>query len=477
MKSLRSRLVTIILAVLTLVLGIGGWAAHSLVGKKLFEQFDRGLSERAATLTAFVDKDEGEIEADWLTEGMAHPPGHRPGEEFIQIWNGAGEVVTASQELGGTPLPRPGGGSLEAPALKFINLPGGKRGRAASATFITAVDEDEIEENVAAGFDIQSESVTITVARIDTVTPMLASLSKLFVLVWLAASLAGGLLIWLNVRSTLRPLDSLRRQIGELRDGSRGGGVELENPPSELAPVTAELNRLIAKLEGAIVRERSLTSNVAHELRTPIAGLLSTLEVTLSRQREAAEYREASEDSFEIAKRMHWLVNNLLSMTRIEAGTVEVHNHIVELQPSLQEWWAAFQQRAGDKDIGVEWHIAPGARVETDPDFLRVVVTNLYDNAVSYTPRGGSITVSADAGGRIAIGNDAVDLSPGDAAKVFEPFWREDESRGDVGKHAGLGLSLCQKIVKLLGGNIRAAVPETGKRFEMTVELDGGVRT
>jgi signal transduction histidine kinase len=273
------------------------------------------------------------------------------------------------------------------------------------------------------------------------------------------------------VRRGVRPLDQLKAEIGNLEEGSSGQRIELRQPPPELEPVIQELNRLLERVEKALARERALTSNVAHELRTPIAGLLSTLEVTLNRLRSPEEYRESAGECFEIAKRMHWLVNNLLSMTRIEAGNVELQNQDLRIEKALTDWWRPFQTRAAERGLRVDWKIDPGTRIKTDPEFFRVVVTNLFDNAVSYAPEGGTIRVEAHSDGAISVANPASRLNADMIEHAFDPFWRNTDERDGQVTHAGLGLDLCRKIIELLGGRISAQIKEPGSLFVVRVEM------
>jgi signal transduction histidine kinase len=172
-----------------------------------------------------------------------------------------------------------------------------------------------------------------------------------------------------------------------------------------------------------------------------------------------------------MAKRLHWLVNNLLSITRIEAGNVRLQRRPLALREALLEWWRPFASRAEECGLRVEWAIEPGATLTTDPEFLRVVVTNLFDNAVSYTPAAGTIRIEAGAQGNICVANKAVDLSAAVLERVFDPFWRNSAAREGEGAHAGLGLSLCKKITELLGGRISARVKESESVFVVHLEM------
>jgi two-component system heavy metal sensor histidine kinase CusS len=244
----------------------------------------------------------------------------------------------------------------------------------------------------------------------------------------------------------------------------------LADQPTELEPVIRELNGLLERIEKTLLRERTLTSNVAHELRTPISGLLCTLEVTLNRLRSPQEYYESATECFEIAKRLNWLVNNLLSVARIETGNVPLQMDELTLGDSLMEWWRPFAARASERGLRVDWAIDRSATITTDTEFFRVIITNLFDNAVSYAPEGGMVRVEAHSDGGLSVTNNAVALTDDMVQHVFDPFWRRSESRDGEVAHAGLGLSLSRKIMDLLGGRISAQIKQPGNWFVVRLE-------
>ena len=473
MDSLRGRLIAGSLCGITLLLGGGGTVAYLRIKERLYAEFNRSLVQRGLSFTDFVEVDKGKIDVKRLDK-VPFPPGHVNGADYLHMCVKDGETLVAVGDWMTVPLPR-FGGSMEAPEVREVALPHGKQGRAVGIEFHARVDLTKLEkaERMARGETLEPKGPLIQVvfAKVDTVAPTLAGIKRLLLGLWAGCALLGGICIWFVVRRSLLPLDQLRTQIGALRDTVSGQRIALHRPPTELQPVTSELNRLLERVEAALVRERNLTSNVAHELRTPIAGILSTLEVALSRARPAEEYRESTAECLEMAKRMHWLVNNLLSITRLERGNVQLQRHSVVIEDTLPEWWKPFTASAEGRGIRVAWKLEPGAKLQTDPEFLRVVVANLFDNAVCYTPNGGTIRIEADAAGNISVANQSVDLRRDSVEHVFDPFWRNTESREDVGTHAGLGLSLCKKIVELLGGRISARVKESDGLFVVRVEL------
>ena len=137
----------------------------------------------------------------------------------------------------------------------------------------------------------------------------------------------------------------------------------------------------------------------------------------------------------------------------------------------LPEWWLPFAARAELRGIQVNWELVPGTKLQTDPDFLRVVVANLFDNAVSYTPPGGIVRIKANARGHISVANHAAGVKAAIVQHVFDPFWRNSQAREQAEHHAGLGLDLCKRIMVLLGGRISAHVQEQEGMFEIRVEM------
>jgi len=479
MHSLRWKLIVGILSGLTVLLGVGGAFTYFAVKKQLYSEFDRSLVQRTVLLASMIEPDAGAVKIEWLENGTS-PPGHQPGVDYFSVWTKeSADPLAASLDLEPGGLPR-FGGSFTDPELRNVVLPGGRPARCVGIEFEVERglrnedDAGETRSSAPAGDAAAQASPTIVqvvIAKVDTVAPTLAAIRRPLIGLWAGCTAFGGVIIWMVVRQSLQPLDQLKAQIGRLQEAASGQRIALPHQPAELEPVTQELNRLLERVEKVLVRERTLTSSVAHELRTPIAGLLTTLEVTLNRLRSPEEYRESSEECFEIAKRMNWLVNNLLSITRIEAGNVQLQNHDVLIGDVLMEWWKPFESRAAERGLRVDWQIDPAARIETDPEFFRVVVTNLFDNAVSYTPEGGTIRVVAKSDGDISVANPANGLNVEIIKHAFDPFWRYTGSPDGQVAHAGLGLNLCRKIIELLGGRISAQIQEPESLFVVRLEM------
>jgi two-component system heavy metal sensor histidine kinase CusS len=243
-------------------------------------------------------------------------------------------------------------------------------------------------------------------------------------------------------------------------------------------PVVTRLNELLARIESAFGREKAFTADVAHELRTPISGLEAALEVCASRDRTGDEYRQVVSRCRATVEQMHRLVEQLLLLARAESGQVVMEMRWVGLNELLKDCWDAVGERALERALRLEWEVPAACEVRTDRGLLMVVVQNLFDNAVSYADEGGAVRVQwieMDAGAVLRVSNTGCTLGEAEVAKVFERFWRDDAARSGTGRHAGLGLSLCRKIMALLGGEAMARVREGGV-FEVEVTFEGAHR-
>jgi signal transduction histidine kinase len=166
------------------------------------------------------------------------------------------------------------------------------------------------------------------------------------------------------------------------------------------------------------------------------------------------------------------IVETLLALARLESGAAAVDREIIDVSMLLEQVWQPFQPIAVQRRVEVEWDVERGTLLNTDANQFRVLLTNLFDNAISYVDGGGQVRVRAavsPAGLEIRIENTGCRLASDQASLVFERFWRGDASRGETGRHAGLGLALCQRIAVLQQASIEARV-EAG-RFVVSVQF------
>ena len=390
-RSIQGYLVVRTIGAAALVLALVGSGLYLLVRASLRAEFDFALTGKLRALAALVEEDQGRIELELGASAMPEfEPRDRP--EYFELWHGDGGMIQRSPSLQGRDLPheRAEPGQV---VCRALTLPDGRPGRLAALTFGPRRGNED--EQTRAAPSPSGNAVTLGVAR-DTAELDQTLLRLAVLLACVGAGAVGvqaAVLAWL-VRRGLRPVHALARRIGELDEAGLEARVVLDSAPAELQPVVQRLNDLLEKLEVAFARERSFSADVAHELRTPLAGLRATFEVTLSQPRPADEYRTALNRSLEIAKQIHAMVENLLILARLEAGQVALRPEPFDLTKLLRLSWEPVAERALGRKLSVRWRLPITLTVRTDRARLHQVLTNLLDNAVAHADAGGRIEVA-----------------------------------------------------------------------------------
>jgi len=299
----------------------------------------------------------------------------------------------------------------------------------------------------------------------------LARLRWLLIVVFLAAVIASVAVMALAIRQGLVPVGELAASIEKVGVADLSERIAANGTPRELLPVVDRLNDLLARLDLAVTRERSFSADVAHELRTPLAGLETTLEVCASRDRNAVAYQQVVQSCLNITRGMKLMVNNLLLLARAESRQLAPAAESVDLEKLINDCWSHFAAKAQERGLSVEFDV-PQTQITTDPNLLRIIFNNLFDNAVVYCEDRGTINVRTAAHDDItdvSITNTAPHIPPEKLAHIFDRFWRDDAARSAAGLHCGLGLTLCCRITTLLGGAINAS--SVNDAFTITLKL------
>jgi signal transduction histidine kinase len=271
-------------------------------------------------------------------------------------------------------------------------------------------------------------------------------------LAWpLAAALpALALAVWLGVGSGLRPLRELRDQLARRCPGDLSR-LESARAPREIEPLVAELNRLFGGIEAALQRERRLTADAAHELRTPLA-VLSTHAQVARRATEVAARDEALDALVAGAERAARLIEQMLTLARLESGQPEGAARRVDLRSIAREELADLAPRALQKELDIALEEGPAVNVVAHGGLLAVLMRNLLDNAVRYTPAGGRVRVAVHPPGVLEVRDSGPGVPAAELPRLGERFHRL-APQGEAG--SGLGLSIVLRIAELDGASVR----------------------
>ncbi len=465
MRTLRSRLWIRTGLAVSAVLLISGVLLYALIADAQRGAFDAALAGSARSLAAMMEQEGDKLEIEFDEAGL---PEFTPSEhaEFYQVWLGDGRVRARSPSLQSGDLERVEG-ALDEPVFKSAALPDGRAGRLVGIRFTPRQEHDQ--DRPAAPM-----TVTMVIARATAeLDATLGTLRWIMIVVGVIAVVVCVGALDYSVRRGLKPVGELAGQIGGIGASALGTRIEAAGVPGELLPVVDRLNDLLARLESAFTRERRFSADVAHELRTPLAGVRSMLEVALSKQRDPDAYRDAMASCLGVNQQMQQMMESLLRLARADANQLELDRRPVDLAAVIRECWTPLDARAKARRLAVTWSVQEPCGLESDPGSLGLILQNLLTNAVDYTDEGGSVAVeSAANNGRVVVTvrNTGSTLSPGEAERVFDRFWRQDASRHATGEHCGLGLSLCKTLVEKLGGSIAASATEDGT-FAVRVAL------
>lgn len=312
------------------------------------------------------------------------------------------------------------------------------------------------------GRDLGAINTKLSLFEIDR---QIASIRKrVIVAIIFVPSIALIAMFWI-VRRGLMPLNRIARKTGELGPEDLTYRFPVQGLPMELRPICARLNDLFERLQAAFDRERRFSANVAHELRTPITVLRTLCEVWLEYgedEERRQDTRKILQDTLEIAEQMEHLVTALLALVRSESGQCRLSLEKLDLAGSVREAWASFGESAREKNLSCTLDLPKAVPVETDRELIGAILTNLFSNAVAYSPDRGSVRCvleRRDSGFQLDLENSTTDLEAGDLTHLTEPFWRKDPARTDGG-HGGLGLALVSAYAGLLKLSFEVDLPQ-----------------
>ena len=301
-----------------------------------------------------------------------------------------------------------------------------------------------------------------------TEEPVRSALSTLLVIFMLAlpaglvlAALGGSVM----ARRLLRPVDLMAARAEKISAENLSSRLPVEDPRDEFGRMAGVINRMLSRLEEAFERLRRFTADASHELRTPLAAIQSVGEVALQEDLDAAAYRDRIGSMLEEVSRLSRLVDSLLTLTRADAGALDVRRKEIDAARLVAQAVEDMRPLAEEKRQNLTVSAEGPVLVRADEATVRLALVNLLDNAIKYTPPAGAIV----AGVRIHDGEaliEVTDSGPGipieHADRIFDRFYRVDQSRTGQAGGAGLGLAIAKWAVEANGGRIELESREAG---------------
>jgi two-component system OmpR family sensor kinase len=288
--------------------------------------------------------------------------------------------------------------------------------------------------------------------------------------VFLVVAAAGGLVL---VRNSLRPLREITQQAERISSENLSQRLPVARTGDEVERLALSLNRMIERLEESIQHISRFSADVSHELRTPLTILRGELETMAQQRSRDAESLEMIGNSLEEIDRLARIVDQLLIISRLDAGQAGMEREQVNLAELATSTAEQMRLLADEKKIAIHFSLEPTVNVAGDRLRLKQVLVNLLDNAIKYTAETGTIEliVREESGrARLGVADNGIGIASAEQPYVFDRFYRTDKARARATGGAGLGLSIVKAIVVAHEGRV-SVVSIEGKGTTLWVEL------
>lgn len=453
--SIRWRLTLWNTLALAVVLACFASLVYAMLQHALYEQTDRVLKAGLALL-----RGDPRVEADpdtrlryWLEEFKEHQ------NLFAVVYLPDGTLQARTTELAEVSVPRP---------------PAGAGDRWVYDERLPAIGRQRVmAERMRLG---GREFVVVLLAPLEAVDRELAEVRSVLLAAGpVALLLAGGLAYWL-ARKALAPMEGLRRSTDAVTADRLDQRLPVPNPHDELGRLTRTINAMIARLERSFAEVRRFTADASHELRTPLTALRTEIEVALSKPMSLEDHRVLLGNVLEELGRMSRLTDQLLTLSRRDAGVEQLAPVPVDLHSLVSGVVDALAPLADARGVRLRLDTEGPVPVLGDEGRLRQVFINLLDNALKYTPEHGTVTVRVGrrgTDGTVIVADTGIGIPPEHLPHVFARFYRVDRARSRAEGGTGLGLSIARSIVAAHGGSIDLeSKPGTGTTCTVTLPAD-----
>ena len=297
---------------------------------------------------------------------------------------------------------------------------------------------------------------------------------------WLAIALGiilTGLFGWLAARRGLAPVRDMASVAQSITASRLDDRLALDTLPTELVVLATSFNDMLSRLQDSFRRLSEFSSDLAHELRTPITNLMTQTQVSLSRSRSAGEYREVLYSSVEEYDRLARMVTDMLFLAKADNGLIVPRSETVDLAVAVRELFEFFDALAEDR--GVSLRVTGEGTVCGERLMIRRAISNLLSNAINHTQHGGCVDVRiehSEAGEvRLSVENLGDTIPAEQLPRLFDRFYRVDPSRQRSTEGTGLGLAITKSIVAAHKGIVRGFSANGITRFEMIFSAMGTV--
>ncbi len=437
---IRIRL-ALLFATATLVLvSVSGTVFIRSLNHGLETSLDSGLRSRADTLVQHVKDAQAGI--DFQDPGATHLLS--PRDSVAQVLDPAGRVVESSEEAGRLPLVNR---SILRAAHTAANFSDVTLGSEHYRVLTTSVRRSDGLWTVAVASSL--EAANDAVERVKTGLLVGGSV----------AVLLAAIGAWYLASAALRPVERMRRKAAEISEHDATSRLPMPGTRDEIASLASTMNELLARLQGALVRQRAFVADAGHELRTPLAVLRTELELADRPNRSRDDLIDAIRNAALETDRLARLAEALLFLARADDGHRGLPPDIEPLLPILERSAEAFTGRAAARNVVVRITGDRTLMAPLDEHRIRQAVDNLVENALRFAPSGSEVRIDAIRKGSelvITVSDSGSGFPSAFLPYAFERFRRADEARARSDGGSGLGLAIVQAVASGHGGTASA---------------------
>lgn len=458
MRSIRNSITLFTLLSVIVTLLTGQIFVDRIISIRLEQQFDDVLEAKARALVTLTKSTGDEIELDFADEFMTEFE-TSVDVEYFEVFLEDGTLLERSRSFEGYGESS-FNGQEEGIRNRNIVLPDGRGGRQISIKFIPQIQDKEARERYP---EERREKVIIRVSRErESLNQILLQLHTLIIGMGLVIVISIMLGVTRAINKGLQPLVRIKDEISQISPQSIDRRLNTDNQPVELEPIATQFNLVLAEMEKALMRERQFSSDVAHELRTPVSEIRSLAEVGL-RWPEEKDVSTYFTDIHQSSCHLDSMISNLLHLCRCDEGQIEIEISEVQLDQMIDKNCAQLAFESRRKNISFE---LPKQRLPTllaDVNWFGLLLFNLISNAIAHSPSNAQVKIDVFTNSdrcAIEIKNPMIDcLSDTDISRIFDRFWRKDSAR-TAGEHAGIGLSLVKSYAESLNMSVEVSVSD-----------------
>ena len=310
----------------------------------------------------------------------------------------------------------------------------------------------------------------------ENYTRFIEAFRKIFVTTMASLFVFAAIIGWFMARRALAGVAAVTRTARQISEGSLKERVPVKKNQDEIDQLATTFNQMLDRIQTLVTGIREMSDNIAHDLKSPITRIRGISEVSLTTGASEKEYENMAASTVEECDRLLDMINTMLVISKTEAGVNKLDAKDLDISALVRDACELFRSPAEDKDLRLVCDVSGNFSISGDNRLIQRMIANLLDNAIKYTPAGGSIEVTVN-----TLNNDAVAITVKDTGigifekdmpRVFERFYRCDPSRSEAG--IGLGLSFARAIARAHGGDITvSSEPNKGSTFTITLSQTG----